>query len=107
MYNLIKDEREVISYPVVLTTHHGLYAILEKEAHAYAEYDVVFFDVEWWYKNYNAHLSRVCDLYYLQNFVDMMKYKYQDFPVENLQKFDTFFVLFLGILRTETKQLFL
>ena len=77
VYNFIKDERQVIKYPLVLTTHHGLYSILEKEAHAYAEFDIVFFDVEWRYKNYNAYLSRTCDLYYVQNFVEMLIYKYE------------------------------
>jgi hypothetical protein len=77
VYNLIKDERQVVKYPVVLTTHHGLYALLEKEAHVYAEFDIVFFDVEWRYKNYNAYLSRTCDLYYIQNFLDMLLYKYK------------------------------
>lgn len=111
VYNLIKDERQVINYPVVLTTHHGLYAILEKEVHAYADYDVVFFDVEWRYKNYNAYLSRVCDLYYLQNFLDMMLYKYGGAGFEasyaSLKEFDAFFSVFLGVLWTETKKLFL
>ena len=76
VYNLIKDERQVVKYPIVLTTHHGLYSLLEKEAHVYADFDIVFFDVERWYRNYNAYLSRTCDLYYIQNFIDMLVYKY-------------------------------
>ena len=116
VYNFIKDERQVVKYPIVLTTHHGLYAILEKEAHVYADFDIVFFDVEWRYRNYNAYLSRTCDLYYIQNFIDMLMYKYQFLKEENqiteeqftlLSEFDTFFAMFLGILRTETKKLFI
>ena len=76
VYNLIKDERQVVKYPVVLTTHHGLYALLEKEAHVYADFDIVFFDVQRRYKNYNAYLSRTCDLYYIQNFIEILVYKY-------------------------------
>ncbi|MDR0607189.1 MAG: hypothetical protein LBG52_02290 [Candidatus Peribacteria bacterium] len=116
VYNLIKNERPVIKYPVVLTTHHGLYSILEKSEHTYADFDIVFFDVEWRYRNYNAYLSRNCDLYYLQNFLDMLMYKYQtscnvEERVESadgvLSAFDTFFTMFLGILWTDTKKLFI
>jgi hypothetical protein len=101
VYNLIKDERQVVKYPVVLTTHHGLYTLLEKEAHVYADFDIVFFDVEWRYRNYNAYLSRTCDLYYIQNFVEMMVYKYKNTcnfekgAGHVLQQFDTFFTMFL------------
>jgi hypothetical protein len=107
-----------------------LYALLEKEEQTYADFDIVFFDVERRYKNYNAYLSRTCDLYYTQNFIDMLLYKYPSldtelniptksplppFPTEHntkggyhtLQDFDTFFTMFLGILRTETKKLFI
>lgn len=115
VYNLIKDERQVVKYPVVLTTHHGLYSILEKDEHTYADFDIVFFDVEWWYRNYNAYLSRTCDLYYIQNFVDMLMYKYNNIASSNgdtkgkqtLSDFDMFFTMFLGILWTDTKKLFL
>ncbi|MDR2541374.1 MAG: hypothetical protein LBD11_06560 [Candidatus Peribacteria bacterium] len=115
VYNFIKDERQVVKYPVVLTTHHGLYSILEKEAHVYADFDIVFFDLEWRYRNYNAYLSRTCDLYYIQNFIDMLLYKYTSLHKEGaegggfktLQEFDTFFTMFLGILRTDTKKLFI
>lgn len=109
VYQLLKDERKRIAYPLVLTTHQGLYTLLEKEAEQYAEYAIVFFDLERWYKNYNAYLSRVCDLYYLQNFLDMMKYKYQKMLSEHsvILAFDTFFTVFLGILWGEAKQLFL
>ncbi|MDD2537279.1 MAG: 3'-5' exonuclease [Candidatus Absconditabacteria bacterium] len=148
VYNFIKDERQIVKYPIVLTTHHGLYSILEKEAHVYADFDIVFFDLEWWYRNYNAYLSRSCDLYYIQNFIDMLVYKYglldefqnlslmkwenlqsisgdlgseesfvdrdsslrsegQIKGITILQEFDTFFTMFIGILWTETKKLFI
>ncbi|GHW02726.1 hypothetical protein AGMMS50249_5120 [candidate division SR1 bacterium] len=110
VYNLIKDERLVINYPIVLTTHHGLYTILENEAHAYTDYDIVFFDLEWRYKNYNNYLSRSCDLYYIQNFLDMMLYKYnfgKEQKDNTLQDFDTFWTMFMGIIWEECKKLFL
>ena len=43
----------------------------------YKDFQVLFFDTEWRYRNYNQYLSRTCDLYYIQNFVDMLLYKYQ------------------------------
>jgi hypothetical protein len=92
-----------------------LYSLLEKEEQLYEDFDIVFFDVEWRYKNYNTYLSRKCDLYYTQNFIDMLLYKYKDTSLmkegkgshDMLQEFDTFFTTFLGILRTETKKLFI
>lgn len=115
VYNAIKDERQTVKYPIVLTTHHWLYSLLEKEEQLYEDFDIVFFDVEWRYKNYNTYLSRKCDLYYTQNFIDMLLYKYKDTSLmkegkgshDMLQEFDTFFTTFLGILRTETKKLFI
>lgn len=96
VYNLIKDERQVIEYPVVLTTQHGLYAILENVNNPYKDYDIVFFDVEWWYKNYNLYQSRNCDLYYIQNFLDMMKYKYEMQDIDALIRFDNFWMMFMA-----------
>ncbi|MDR2189887.1 MAG: hypothetical protein LBP53_01535 [Candidatus Peribacteria bacterium] len=110
VYNALKDERQVVKYPIVLTTHHGLYSLLEKDATLYADFSIAFFDVEWRYKNYNAYLSRTCDLYYIQNFIDILVYKYTSFEEkehQTLQAFDTFFTMFLGILWTETKKLFI
>ncbi|MDR0650671.1 MAG: hypothetical protein LBG59_04680 [Candidatus Peribacteria bacterium] len=118
VYNAIKDERPIVKYPVVLTTHHGLYSLLEKEGQTYADFDIVFFDVEWRYKNYNAYLSRRCDLYYTQNFIDMLLYKYTSLHEREstdkksthndiLKEFDTFFAMFLGIVWMETKNLFI
>jgi hypothetical protein len=86
VYNVIKDERQVVKYPLVLTTHQGLYAVLDKQDHTYADFDVVFFDLERRYRNYNQYLSRTCDLYYIQNFIDMLLYKYQ--LIEEVKKSD-------------------
>lgn len=115
IYNFVKDSRWEIKYPLTLTTQNGLYNLFEKKDSIYLDYDIFFFDLEWWYRNYNQYLSRTCDLYYLQNFLDILLYKYQllkDFNLfsqedfEILQQFDTFFNMFLGILRMDTKQLF-
>ena len=115
VYGFIKDTREIIKYPIVLTTHQGLYSLLEKNLETYRDFQILFFDTEWRYRNYNQYLSRTCDLYYIQNFVDMLLYKYQLLQEKNLvssdslnalQEFDTFFTMFIWILRTETKKLF-
>jgi hypothetical protein len=71
---------------VVLTTHHGLYSLLEKEAPMYVDFAIAFFDLEWRYRNYNAYLSRTCDLYYIQNFIDMLVYKYQSLKVQKSER---------------------
>ena len=116
VYWFIKDTREVIKYPLVLTTHQWLYSLLEKNIEAYQDFQILFFDTERRYRNYNQYLSRTCDLYYIQNFVDMLLYKYQLLEEKNLssddayttlQEFDTFFTMFIWILRTETKKLYI
>ncbi len=116
VYGFIKDSREIIKYPLVLTTHQWLYSLLEKDIETYQDFQIFFFDTERRYRNYNQYLSRTCDLYYIQNFVDMLLYKYQLLQEKNLisneslttlQEFDTFFTMFIWILRTETKKLFI
>lgn len=116
VYGFIKDTREIVKYPLVLTTHQWLYSLLEKNTETYQDFQILFFDTEWRYRNYNQYLSRTCDLYYIQNFVDMLLYKYQLLQEKNLissefldvlQEFDTFFTMFIWILRTETKKLFI
>ena len=116
VYGFIKDSREIVKYPLVLTTHQWLYSLLEKDTETYKDYQILFFDTERRYRFYNMYLSRTCDLYYIQNFVDMLLYKYELLQEKNLisseslttlQEFDTFFTMFIWILRTETKKLFI
>jgi len=116
VYGFIKDSREIVKYPLVLTTHQWLYSLLEKDIDTYKDFQILFFDTEWRYRFYNQYLSRTCDLYYIQNFVDMLLYKYELLQEKNLisseslatlQEFDTFFTMFIWILRTETKKLFI
>lgn len=116
VYWFIKDSREIVRYPIVLTTHQWLYSLLEKGTEIYKDFQVLFFDVERWYRNYNQYLSRTCDLYYIQNFVDMLLYKYELIEenglndkdsLKILKEFDTFFTMFIWILWTETKKLFI
>ena len=115
VYWFIKDSREIVKYPLILTTHQWLYSLLEKNIETYQDFQILFFDTERRYRNYNQYLSRTCDLYYIQNFVDMLLYKYEllqeknlisDESLATLQEFDTFFTMFIWILRTETKKLF-
>lgn len=116
VYSFIKDTRDIVKYPLVLTTHQWLYSLLEKNIETYQDFQILFFDTEWRYRNYNQYLSRTCDLYYIQNFLDMLLYKYELLEEKNLinpgsinilQEFDTFFTMFIWILRTETKKLFI
>ena len=116
VYGFIKDSREIVKYPLVLTTHQWLYSLLEKNVETYEDFQILFFDTEWRHRFYNLYLSRTCDLYYIQNFVDMLLYKYKLLQEKNLissdclttlQEFDTFFTMFIWILRTETKKLFI
>lgn len=120
IYTALKDQRASVNYPVILATHAGLFSLLEQEE-KYADYDVVFFDVEWRYKSYNFYLSRPYDLNYTLNYLDMLSYKFhfeceveQQSPTKEMQEkklilfeeFKQFFIMFLGILGQETKKFF-
>ncbi len=120
IYTALKDQRATVNYPVILATHGGLFSLLEQQER-YADYDVVFFDVEWRYKSYNFYLSRPYDLNYTLNYLDMLSYKFrfecevaQHGPAKEIQEkkltlfeeFKQFFTMFLGILGQETKKFF-
>lgn len=115
IYYFIKDSRESVRYPIILTTHWWLFSLIEENRSRYYDYDIVFFDSEWWYKSYNNYLSRTCDLYYILNFVEMFIYKYKlayqlgkkwKNILEELENFYNFFQIFIWELFMETKKLF-
>ncbi len=109
IYYTLKDAKETVHYPVVITTHAWLFSLLDAPNHVYADYTICFFDVEYRYKSYNFYLSRPCDLYYTLNFLDMLLYKYTTLASPSLpwlESFRSFFETFMGVLFIETKQLF-
>ena len=117
IYTAVKDQRLTVNYPIILATHGGLFSLLE-QPERYQNYDIVFFDCEWWYKSYNFYLSRPYDLNYTLNYLDMLSYKYhleheispdQEEKTQNLttvEEFRQFFTIFMGILGQETKAFF-
>ena len=113
IYTALKDQRKVVNYPIILTTHGGLFSILEQWR--YEEYTIFFFDSSWWYKSFNTYLSRSYDLNYTLNYLDMLAYKYHlafeygertKEEIWILTSFIEFFTVFTGILGQETKKLF-
>lgn len=113
IYTALKDQRNVVNYPIILTTHGGLFSILEQWR--YEEYTIFFFDSSWWYKSFNTYLSRSYDLNYTLNYLDMLAYKYHlafeygertKEEIWILTSFIEFFTVFTGILGQETKKLF-
>ena len=114
IYYYIKDTRNQTKYPIILTTHHGLFTSMEDDESAYKDYDICFFDVENWYKSYNFFLSSPCDLYYtlniLESFVYQQKVNNQIQWVTNetntLEEFVNSFQIFIWILFNESKNLF-
>ena len=106
----IQDEKKFEKYPIVLTTHGWLYTILQEQEHKYKNYDVCFFDAEMWYKWYNDYLSKPCDLYSILNFLEILFYKYsldeQQDAIDVLERFARFFEVFMWVVFSETKQLF-
>ena len=74
IYTALKDQRKTVNYPIVLTTHGGLFSLIEQGR--YQDYSIFFFDSSWWYKSFNTYLSRSYDLNYTLNYLDMLAYKY-------------------------------
>ena len=116
IYTALKDQRETVNYPIILSTHGGLFSLLEQEE-KYKDYSVIFFDAEWRYKSYNFYLSRAYDLNYTLNYLDMLSYKYElEYELtknekikedgEKFEEFKQFFIVFMGILGQETKVFF-
>ncbi|MFZ2150841.1 MAG: 3'-5' exonuclease [Candidatus Absconditicoccaceae bacterium] len=115
VYYFLKDTRDITRYPIILTTHGGLFSLIEDQKEHYHGYDICFFDMEWRYKNYNYYLSRTCDLYYILNLIEMFIYKYKlnyqlglcdDKAMIELQNFCNFFQIFIGEVFIETKNFF-
>ena len=117
IYYYIKDTRNQIKYPIVLTTHHGLFTYMQNENNVYQDYDICFFDTEQRYKSYNFFLSSPCDLYYTLNSIESFLYQEE---VENqikkitkqneentLEQFVNTFQIFIGVVFNESKKLFI
>jgi len=116
IYYFLKEVKDPVKYSVVLTTHGGLFSLMKQPEHSYAGYDVVFFDTETWYRNYNNFLGHPFDGYYFLQLMETLLYVYQtrnqikakkyDQAVILLEELVQFFQIFLGTLFLETKQLF-
>ena len=106
----IQSEKLFEKYPIVLSTHSGLYSILKSKDHKYRDYDICFFDTEMRYKWYNEYQSQPCDLYSILNFLDILFYKYslderKDW-LDAIEPFARFFEIFMGVVFAETKKCF-
>lgn len=106
----IQSEKKFEKFPIVLTTHWGLYSILKTPEHKYKWYDVCFFDTEMWYKWFNDFQSQPCDLYSILNFLDILFYKYslddEKDGQEAIESFARFFEIFMWVIFSETRKCF-
>lgn len=118
IYYYIKDTRNQTKYPIILTTHHGLFTTMKDNQETFKDYDVCFFDVENRYKGYNFFLSSPIDLYYTLNILESFMYQQhveqqinrqenQEADKEKLASFVNLFQTFIGILFMESKKLFI
>lgn len=114
IYYYIKDTRNQSKYPIILTTHHGLFTSMTENEELYKDYDICFFDTEQRYKTYNFRLSSPIDLYYTLNILESFIYQ-QEIEAQiqgkknesnELQEFVNLFQTFIGILFMESKKLF-
>ncbi len=116
IYHFLKNKKEKTRYPIVLATHQWLFSYIKDSTNEYNDYDILFFDAERWYKNYNFFLSRTQDMYYTLNFIETILYKQSleqqlkltniETKLEQLEQFYTAFQIFIGQLFIESKQLF-
>lgn len=117
IYYYIKDTRNQTKYPIILTTHHGLFTSMQDNEDMYKDYDICFFDTEQWYKSYNFFLSSPCDLYYTLNILESFIYqKKVDFQIQwsekssetdELDQFVNMFQVYIGVLFNESTKLFI
>ena len=115
IYYYIKDTRSQNKYPIIMTTHHGLFTSMQENEELYQDYDICFFDTEQRYKAYNFWLSSPIDLYYTLNILESFIYQQNvDAQIEDkktesneLQEFVNLFQTFIGILFMESKKLFI
>ncbi len=115
IYYYIKDTRNQTKYPIILTTHHGLFAAMQDNEEMYKDYDICFFDTEQRYKTYNFFLSSPCDVYYTLNILESFVYQQKiDNQIqgttnesEELQEFVNTFQVYIGILFSESTKLFI
>lgn len=103
----LKEDNKYFQYPVVLNTHAGLFTALKKKDFAYKNYEILFFDTEFWYRWYNNFLSGRQDLYTILNFIEKLIYKYKIDEnikiLEILQEFHSLFCTFMWIIFGELK----
>ena len=115
IYYYIKDTRNQVKYPIVLATHHGLFAAMQDNEEMYKDYDICFFDTEQRYKTYNFFLSSPCDLYYTLNILESFVYQqkidnqiqWTTLESNELQEFVNTFQVYIGILFSESTKLFI
>lgn len=115
IYYYIKDTRNQTKYPIVLTTHHGLFTSMQDNEETYKDYDICFFDTEQRYKSYNFFLSSPCDLYYTLNILESFLYQqkvnnqiqWTSIDSNELEEFVNTFQIYIGILSNESTKLFI
>ncbi len=117
IYYYIKDTRAKTKYPIILTTHHGLFTSMTENKENYQDYDICFFDTEQWYKTYNFFLSSPIDLYYTLNILESFVYQQKvDKQIQGivvseklgeLEEFVNMFQVCLWIIFSESKKLFI
>lgn len=90
---------------LILSTHNALFA--NKDDEKLKGYSIVFFDSDWWYKNYNQRISRNIDGYGLVYFLETLLYSYQiqkDTELSHeLQLMYEKILMFVGVLSLESK----
>lgn len=116
IYYFLKQTKKSRKYPIILSTHNGLFGLLEKKEETYNDYNIIFFDTEQRYKNYNQHISRTCDLYYILQQIETLVYTYDlrnqiktgkyENAYKNLLQLANYFQIFIATIFQESQALF-
>ncbi len=107
-YKIMHYLKKSNSFPkssLILSTHNALFAHLREEK--IKGYNLVFFDADWRYKNYNQRISRPIDGYGLVYCLETLIYRYtveQDTAlVQELQGLYEKVLMFIGVFSLEVK----
>ncbi len=75
IFYLIQEKSDYKKNDIILTSHFGLFSMLEKEK--MEEYYIVFMDIKNRYKSFNNYLSSKLDFFLIINFLEKILYSYE------------------------------
>ncbi len=101
----LKKNNNFSKSSLILSTHNALFSHFSEEK--IKGYNIVFFDADWRYKNYNQRISRAIDGYGLVYCLETLLYSYaveqKTSLVQELQGLYEKVLMFIGVFSLEAK----